>query len=65
MKSHGMLAMMDWHGSPLMMQNAARLYCVQAENCPRVDISFVNVFDGRSFGPLRKMPVDRAEGYRS
>ena len=30
-----------------------------------IDISFVNVFDGRSFGPLRKMPVDRAEGYRS
>ena len=30
-----MLAVMNRHGSPLMMQNAARLYCVQAENCPR------------------------------
>ena len=32
---HGMLAVKNRHGSPLMMQNAASLYCVQAENCPR------------------------------
>ena len=25
----------EWHRSPLMMQNAARLYCVQAEYCPQ------------------------------
>ena len=30
-----MLAVRNGHGSPLLMQNAARLYCVQAENCPR------------------------------
>ena len=27
--------MMNRHGSLLIMQNAAMLYCVQAENCPR------------------------------
>ena len=60
-----MLAVMNRHGSPLIMQNAAMLYVCKQRIVLGIDISFINVFDRRSFGPLRKMPVDRAEGYRS